>query len=159
MAKRSNYESASGVIDVMARNEKAFKLEGSDDWYSVYKAPQMNGAAVGDAVSFEYEEKEKGGQVFRNIQGNVEVEGSSGRKQNRNSSSRSNSSSSSSSAGKVDTTRADAKDNRITRLSILKTSVDLVVGAGDFNGDVDAAQEAVIETAERLLAWANEGAE
>ena len=63
----------SGVIETMARNTKALKLEGSDDWYSVFKAVQMNEAKVGDTVSFEYEEKEKGGQTFRNIQGNVQV--------------------------------------------------------------------------------------
>jgi len=63
----------SGKIEAVARSQKAFKLEGSEDWYSVFKPVQMNGAEAGSTVSFEYEEKPKGGEIHRNVKGNLEI--------------------------------------------------------------------------------------
>lgn len=70
---RKEILSGSGVIEAMARNGKAFKI--GDDWFSVYKASQMNGAQKDDEVEFEYVEVNKGGATFLNVEGNVEVVG------------------------------------------------------------------------------------
>lgn len=69
----SKFESAQGVVEAVARNNKAFKLEGEADWFTVYRASQLNGAQKGDSVSFEFDEKVSGGKTFLNVQGDVEV--------------------------------------------------------------------------------------
>src|SRR4249919_184552 len=77
MAK-TNYESMQGTIEKAARNGKAFLID--DEWYSVYKVQQANGAEAGDYVEFQYEVVHKGGQDFRNIQGNITVKGAASTK-------------------------------------------------------------------------------
>lgn len=62
---------AEGVIEAVARNEKAFKI--GEDWFSVYKVGQTNGAKKGDEVEFDYVEKKVGGAVFLNVEGDVTV--------------------------------------------------------------------------------------
>ena len=47
----------------------------------------------------------------------------------------------------------EAKDKRISRLSIMRGAIDLVVGTADFEGDVEAATEAAITAAEAIEAW------
>lgn len=64
-----------GVIEALARNGKGIKI--GEDWYGAFKAVQLNGAVEGSEVEFEYLSKDKGGQTFNNIQGNVNVLGKS----------------------------------------------------------------------------------
>lgn len=125
---------ASGVIEAVARSGKAFKLESSDDWYSVFKATQLKGEK-GDSVAFEYKETEKGGQTYRNVQGDVNVTSAAPRQSTPGGGS------------------ATTKDVTITRLSLLKTAGDLVAGVGVYEGDVEAATSAVIDVAEALEAY------
>lgn len=66
----------SGEIEAVARNGKNFKI--GEQWFSVFKAVQMNGAQKGDEVSFEYQEKDVGGTTFYNVQGNLTVTASGG---------------------------------------------------------------------------------
>ena len=66
------YQKASGVIEVLARNGKGFKI--GEDWFSVYKASEMNGAQKGDTVSFEYDVAHKGGATFNNVKGGLKVD-------------------------------------------------------------------------------------
>lgn len=70
---RNETISMTGVIEAVARNGKAFKI--GEEWFSVYKAPQMNGAQKGDEVEFEFVEANKGGATFLNVEGNVNVVG------------------------------------------------------------------------------------
>jgi hypothetical protein len=65
------YQKASGVIEVLARNGKGFKI--GEDWFSVFKAQELSGAQKGDEVSFEYVTVEKGGASFNNVKGNVTI--------------------------------------------------------------------------------------
>lgn len=124
-------DSASGVIEKQARNQKAIKLEGDDIWYSVYKLPQMNGAKVGDTVSFDYEVKGD----FHNIQGNVQIDEEAPVSRT--------------SSGSTTTT----KDRTITRLSLLKTAAELVVARGITEDGLDDAGDDVIDMAARLEEW------
>lgn len=156
--RQSEALEGSGVIEKMARNRKAFKLEGDEEWYSVYKAPQMNDAQVGDTVSFEYEDKDTGGQIFHNIQGNVNIdeEGEGEPAPSRGSSSRGGSSRRAASGGgrsgggggaKSDGVDWEAKDRRISRQSSLKVAAEIISAIGDYEGDVEAAGVAAIDMA------------
>lgn len=130
------YQKGSGVIEKMARNQKAFKLEGNDDWYSVFKAVQMNGAKEGDSVAFDYEEKPKGGQVFRNIQGNVQITGSAP--------------TTATASGAVVTN----KDLHMTRGGAVKAAAELVAAmASHYEGDVETATDDLIAVAQRIEAY------
>lgn len=62
---------AEGVIEAVARNGKAFKID--EDWFSVYKVGQLNEAKKGDEVEFDYIEKKVGGAVFLNVEGAVTI--------------------------------------------------------------------------------------
>jgi hypothetical protein len=64
-------ESISGVVESMARNRKAIKVDG--EWYSAFNASQLGGVEWKDEVEFDYEEVIKGGATFLNIKGEVAV--------------------------------------------------------------------------------------
>lgn len=129
-------QKASGTIEVVARNQKAFKLEGDEEWYSVFKAVQLNGAEAGASVSFEYKDTDRGGKTYHNVQGNVETTAKAPQK----------------AAGSSGAT-ASVKDVTISRLSLLKTAGDLVAAVGQYEGDTQAATEDALAVAEALEAW------
>lgn len=62
---------ASGVIEALARNGKGFKI--GEQWFSVFKAVDLNNAQKGDNVTFDYVSTEKGGTTFHNVKGKVEI--------------------------------------------------------------------------------------
>ena len=64
MARNSNREVISGVIEAFNRTGKSFKLEEGDDWYHLFNVKQGAGAERGDAVEFEMEPRESGGRMF-----------------------------------------------------------------------------------------------
>lgn len=73
-------DSMTGVVRVVARNNKAFTLEGQqkpdgsgDIWFSARNASQLNGAAVGSTVEFDYKINPGERGDFYNIQKNVKV--------------------------------------------------------------------------------------
>jgi hypothetical protein len=55
----------------MARSGKAVKI--GENWYSAFSASSLNGAKVGDDVSFVYTETTKEGTTYRNIKGSVKI--------------------------------------------------------------------------------------
>lgn len=69
------YLKKAGTIDKLSRNLKNIHFEGDDSetWFSAYKKEQLSGAGIGDAVNLEYLEKDVGGKVFNNIQGDVKI--------------------------------------------------------------------------------------
>ena len=123
----------SGKIEAVARSQKAFKLEGSEDWYSVFKPVQMNGAEAGSTVSFEYEGRPKGGQISRNVKGSLKITSPAPRPATPTGGS------------------PTPKDLAITRLSLLKTAGDLVAAAGV--PDLSLVADDVIAVAEALEAY------
>lgn len=64
------------TVSSVARHGKAFQVDG--EWYSAFNPTQLNGVARGDTITFQYKEKESGGRVYKNVQGNVTIEGKSG---------------------------------------------------------------------------------
>jgi uncharacterized protein YdaT len=67
------YLKGGGVVEVKTRNGKSIKI--GENWYSAFKAVELNAVEVGDEVAFEYIEKESGGTTFLNIKGDVKVVG------------------------------------------------------------------------------------
>lgn len=61
----------SGVVEAMARSGKGMKIDG--EWYSGFTAGVLNGAKVGDNVSFTYTETTKEGTTYKNIKGSVSI--------------------------------------------------------------------------------------
>lgn len=55
------------VVNSVSKNGKSLKID--DVWYGAFNASQLNGAAVGDTVDFEYVEKGE----YKNIKGGVVV--------------------------------------------------------------------------------------
>ena len=69
-------ETAAGSISRVGQNGKSFQLVETDDkWYGAFNATQLEGATVGDSVSFFYESVSKGDRTFHNITGNVTRKG------------------------------------------------------------------------------------
>lgn len=67
-------ESVSGSITRVGNNQKSFLMEETGDkWFGAFAQDQLQGAALGDKVSFFYESVEKGDRTFHNIKGNVTV--------------------------------------------------------------------------------------
>src|SRR5574342_583455 len=142
MAKQT-YEKMQGTIEKAARNGKAFLID--EEWYSVYKAQQANGAEAGDYVEFEYETVVKGGQSFRNIQGSVTVKGAEKKSAPARSSSRTEASDDS----KEEASRAryEAKDRSIVRQNMLRHATAIVMGSNP--GSLDDAVDDVMAVARR----------
>jgi hypothetical protein len=138
MKMAKGYTKMQGTVEKAARNGKAFLIE--DEWYSVYKAAQANGAEAGDYVEFEYESVLKGGQTFRNIQGSITVKGAAPK----------------GSAGSTETSpkqeesqaRYAAKDKAIVRQNMLRHATAIVLGLPV--ASLDDIVEDVIATARRL---------
>lgn len=65
----------SGVVDSVARSGKSLKI--GDTWYGAFAASSLNGAKVGDNVSFTYTTTEKAGVTYHNIKGSVSISDSS----------------------------------------------------------------------------------
>lgn len=73
-------DSVTGVVKAVARNQKAFTIEGQmkpdgtgDIWFSARNASQLAGAAAGSTVEFPYKINPGAKGDFYNIQGNVKV--------------------------------------------------------------------------------------
>lgn len=60
-----------GVVEALARTGKGLKI--GENWYSAFTAGMLNGAKVGDNVSFVYTEVVKEGTTYRNIKGAVSI--------------------------------------------------------------------------------------
>lgn len=66
-------DTMNGTVEAIRKDGKAFKLSGGD-WYSAFKAEQLNGAQKGDTVEFQY----KTNGNFKNIDGSVTRTGNGG---------------------------------------------------------------------------------
>lgn len=67
---------ASGVVEAVARNGKAFMLDNDPDiWFSAPRGESYSADLKGAEVSFEYKENPKGDTVFYNVQGKLDVVG------------------------------------------------------------------------------------
>ena len=72
-------EVVSGVISRVGTNGKSFQMVETDTkWFGAFNLDQLQGAKMGDSVSFAYTSKEVGDRVYHNLQGNVSVTESSG---------------------------------------------------------------------------------
>jgi|TARA_Y100000310_G_scaffold20001_1_gene19507 hypothetical protein len=58
-----------GTVEAVRKDRKGFKLEGSEEWYSVYEARSMSGVNRGSEVEFEFTRKDR----WLNVVGGVVV--------------------------------------------------------------------------------------
>jgi len=64
-----------GTVALVARNKKAFTLEGdeTDRWYTAFNPSQCDGVGRGATVEFTFKENQKGERTYYNIQRSVKV--------------------------------------------------------------------------------------
>lgn len=71
----------SGQVAAVSRDNKSFKVEGDDRWFSAFNASQLQNIQGGETVVFKVKEVHKtkaSGEaaIYYNVQGNVSVKGS-----------------------------------------------------------------------------------
>jgi hypothetical protein len=153
-----NLEQVEGTIELVRKDGKGIKLD-DENWYSVYALPQMNGAKKGDTVGFEYEIAEKGGQVFRNIKGNVEILNQSERApapQQQQTPQRSTAPQQRQSGGftpKQFPIPADHPDRAIIRQNAANRAVEVLAILGDTGVGTEAMAEEAIRLARKFEAY------